>query len=127
MNDDPEHLVATFSVADRFGTEGIVGAAWLHRSPDRWQVLNLVLSCRVLGRGIELAIASWLARTAREAGAGTLAGTFVPSGHNGVAAEFWTAAGFVAGGDGTVFTLDLHDFADPAPAWVTIEEKMPDA
>lgn len=116
---DPDHLVASFSVADRFGDEGIVGAAWVARGADVWTVENLVLSCRVLGRGVELAIADWLARQARRAGATTLQGRFVPSKKNDVAAGFWGKAGFTDRGDGA-FTLDLGDGADRTPSWITV-------
>jgi len=116
---DPGHLVASFAVADRFGDEGIVGAVWVDTGADVWRVENLVLSCRVLGRGVELAIADWLARRARQAGATTLEGRFVPSKKNSVAAEFWGKAGFTNTGDG-VFTLDLGDADDRTPAWITV-------
>ena len=53
----------------------------------------MVLSCRVLGRGIELAAVDWLARRARAAGATTLQGSYVASSKNGVAAGFWARPG----------------------------------
>lgn len=129
MSEDEDYVVASFAVADRFGTEGIVGAVWVRREPGRWRVLNLVLSCRVLGRGIELAIASWLARTARQDGADVLAGDFVPSARNELAAGYWTSAGFtrVDGADDGEYVLALDNFTDPGPEWVAIEEAMADA
>lgn len=119
---DEDHLVASFSVTDRFGDEGIVGAAWVHCGPARWQVLNLVLSCRVLGRGLELAAVDWLARQARAAGATELAGRFVRSRRNGVAADVWTRAGFTPAGD-DAYTLDLTADLPAPPAWVTAPER----
>ncbi|MFI1304803.1 HAD-IIIC family phosphatase [Streptomyces sioyaensis] len=122
MSTDPAHLVAAFSVRDRFGDEGITGAAWVERGADTWRVANMVLSCRVLGRGVELAIAGWLADRARTAGAATLQGRFVPSGRNGVAGEFWAKAGFTpTEGDG-VFELDLTTGDGPTPAWINVVE-----
>ncbi|MFD1146675.1 HAD-IIIC family phosphatase [Saccharothrix hoggarensis] len=118
---DPGRLVATFAVADRFGDEGVIGAAWVECGDDVWRVENLVLSCRVLGRGVELAIAAWLARQAREAGATTLEGRFVPSKKNGVASGFWSKAGFTDAGDGA-FTLALTGDAVSTPAWIKVLE-----
>ncbi|MBV9823132.1 MAG: HAD-IIIC family phosphatase, partial [Actinobacteria bacterium] len=119
MASDPGHLVASLSVSDRFGDEGVVGALWVECGADTWRVLNMVLSCRVLSRGIELAAVDWLARRASDAGATTLQGSFVPSAKNGAAAGFWKRAGFApADSDGT-FTLDLRDGWDPAPSWIT--------
>jgi FkbH-like protein len=117
---DPGYLVASFRVADRFGDEGIVGAAWIEREPDVWRVTNLVLSCRVLGRGVELAIASWIVGQARAAGAGQVEGRFVPSNRNGVAADFWRQAGFTAEADPGIFTRAVTDAACPAPEWITL-------
>ncbi|GAA2561163.1 HAD-IIIC family phosphatase [Winogradskya consettensis] len=123
MSTSADHLVATFEVSDRFGDEGVVGAAWVHRDGDRWRVLNLVLSCRVLGRGIDLAIAGWLARQARAAGATRLEASYVASKKNGVAAGFWTTAGFAAGAEPGSFVLDLTTEPGDLPGWITLRER----
>jgi FkbH-like protein len=123
MMNDPDHFVASFSVIDRFGAEGVVGAAWLECEPQQWRVLNLVLSCRVLSRGVELAVAGWLARRARQAGARALLGRYVPTGRNAVAADFWTRAGFAATKDARLFLLDLADSADPTPDWIALRDE----
>jgi FkbH-like protein len=122
LSTSPGHLVATVSVSDRFGPEGVVGALWAERGQSSWRVLNLVLSCRVLGRGIETAIAAWLAGSAAESGAETLVGRYVPSKRNGVAAGFWTEAGFEDAGDGE-FVLDLSKATVDVPAWITMIER----
>lgn len=123
MSATPEHLVASFSVSDRFGDEGIVGALWVQRQDQIWRVLNMVLSCRVLGRGIELAALDWLARQAWEAGAVALEGRFVSSQKNSVAAGFWQRAGFTPADEEGVFTLDLSGSLDVAPTWITLKRK----
>ena len=119
MAADPRHLVASLTVADRFGDEGVVGALWVDCGEQAWRVLNMVLSCRVLSRGIELAAIDWLAHRASQAGATTLQGSFVASGKNGSAAGFWERAGFRPAAEDGTFTLDLRDGWDPAPSWIT--------
>ncbi|MFH8344269.1 HAD-IIIC family phosphatase [Streptomyces sp. NPDC018045] len=119
MLTDPACLVASVSVRDRFGDEGMVGAAWVARDADAWHVRNLVLSCRVLGRGVEFAVAGWLARQAREAAVPRLTGAFVPSAKNAVAAAFWEKAGFVPAGEGR-FEFAPADMPDPTPSWVDV-------
>ncbi|MEO6503339.1 MAG: HAD-IIIC family phosphatase [Jatrophihabitantaceae bacterium] len=119
MAADPSHLVASLTVSDRFGDEGVVGALWVDCGEQTWQVLNMVLSCRVLSRGIELAAIDWLAHRANEAGARTLQGSFVASSKNGSAAGFWERAGFRPAPEDGVFTLDLRDGWNPAPNWIT--------
>jgi FkbH-like protein len=62
---DPEWLVATVRLADRFGDYGLVGAAFVDRST--WTVNSLTVSCRVAGRGVLEALVAWLAAEARPA------------------------------------------------------------
>lgn len=119
MLTDPTRLVSVVSVSDRFGDEGIVGAVWVERSADTWHVLNLVLSCRVLGRGVEFAVAGWLAGQAERAGATSLTGAFVPSPKNSVAAGFWEKAGFEARDDG-LFAFTPGRDPDPTPSWIPL-------
>lgn len=123
MSADPQHLVVSLTVSDRFGDEGVVGALWVRRDELTWQVLNMVLSCRVLGRGIELAAIDWLAHEAREAGAVVLQGSFVASAKNGSVAGFWERAGFRPAAEDGVFTLDLSAGWNPAPSWITQPER----
>ncbi|MEF9904745.1 HAD-IIIC family phosphatase [Streptomyces sp. P9-A2] len=130
MSEDAGHLVLSVSVTDRFGDEGVVGALWVQRTPDVWRVLNFVLSCRVLSRGVERAAVAHLAGQAVKAGVGTLEGRFRRSDRNGVAADFWTGAGFTpvpaassgetAADDTRFFTLDAAGAARTAPEWIAL-------
>jgi FkbH-like protein len=122
MSTDPEHLVVSFAVSDRFGDEGIVGAVWIERRGQVWWVLNLVLSCRVFGRGVEFAMADWIVRHARESGAAALAGRYVPGKRNGVANGFWEKAGFTPAGEDGVFTVVPAAAPTCLPTWITYGE-----
>jgi FkbH-like protein len=122
LNDNGDYLVGSISVADRFGDEGIVGGLWVQLGRRSWTVLNMVLSCRVLGRGIELGVVGWLARRARSAGVTALNGRYVPSGRNRVSAGFWEKAGFTSTADGE-FTLDLEKSTVDVPEWITLRER----
>jgi len=51
-------------VADRFGDYGLVGVAMYTTDVDRYKVDTLLLSCRVLGRGVEHALVSLLGQRA---------------------------------------------------------------
>lgn len=123
MSADPEHLVVSLSVHDRFGDEGVVGALWVERREPTWRVLNFVLSCRVLGRGIELAALDWVCAQAAAAGASAVEGRFVSSPKNSAAADFWSRAGFAATDSDGVYHLNLQDRRDPAPAWISVRER----
>jgi len=117
---DPGHLVLSCAVSDRFGDEGVVGAAWVRCDGDTWHVLNLLLSCRVLGRGVELAMVTWLARQARKSGALRLRGSFVPTARNGAATGFWESAGFTPFDGSYVFDLNRGEVL---PRWIQLTER----
>jgi FkbH-like protein len=126
MAADPDHLVISFAVTDSFGPEGVVGAAWVECGHRAWQVLNFVMSCRVLGRGVEQAVVAWLARRARDAGASVLEGRFVRSARNGVAESLWPKAGFalVSDDDGDkLFELALDSAGNLLPDWINLEDE----
>ncbi|MFE5816149.1 HAD-IIIC family phosphatase [Streptomyces sp. NPDC056479] len=128
MSEEAGHLVLSVSVTDRFGDEGIVGALWVERTPEAWRVLNLVLSCRVLSRGVERAALGWLAGEAARAGAPTVEGHYRRSDRNGVAADFWTGAGFTRADspqepDTEVFTRDAATAREIAPEWIALNER----
>ena len=55
-------------VADRFGDYGLVGVLLYESAADRYRVDTLLLSCRVLGRGVEHALVAWLGARALEEG-----------------------------------------------------------
>lgn len=58
----------TIQVADRFGDYGLVGAVIYEAQADRYKVDTFLLSCRVLGRGVEHAVVACLAQNARSEG-----------------------------------------------------------
>lgn len=55
-------------VRDRFGDYGLVGALVFRREPPSIDVTTFVMSCRVLGRGVETRIVNELARVAQHEG-----------------------------------------------------------
>jgi FkbH-like protein len=122
LSNDPDHLVASFAVSDRFGDEGIIGAAWVECRGQVWWVRNMVLSCRVFGRGVEFAMVDWIMRRARDAGAAALAGSYVPSKRNAVADGFWEKAGFTPSGSDGVFTVVPAAAPTCLPTWITYRE-----
>jgi predicted enzyme involved in methoxymalonyl-ACP biosynthesis len=72
-----------------------VGAAFaVAEGVDEWRIDNLVLSCRILGRRVETALLSALARRVQESGADRLVGEYLPTLKNTVAAEFFVRNGF---------------------------------
>jgi len=64
----PGHEVWTATVRDRFGDYGQVGGLVLRHDGATLEVINWMLSCRVLGRGVEQRLVQWLADRCEQLG-----------------------------------------------------------
>lgn len=95
-SDDPDRLVLTVRCADRFGDHGLVGAVFCTREAGEVHVRNLVMSCRVLGRGVETAVLASVIGRARSAGATRVVGWYRPSPRNGGVADLYPRHAFTA-------------------------------
>jgi FkbH-like protein len=78
------------SVADKFGDSGITGCLIL----DGFEIDTLLLSCRVLGKGIENAFVKAVMSILRKEGLQTLAARYVPTLKNGQTKDFYESLGF---------------------------------
>lgn len=78
----------TVYVKDRFGDYGIVGFFVLHDALDEMVLESFLLSCRVLGRGIEYKILDWIGKKLQSEGKRKLKLVFINSNKNVPAKEF---------------------------------------
>ncbi len=109
----------TLAVSDRFGDSGITGLAILRLAEEEAEIDTFLMSCRILGRGLEDALLAFLAERAHARGARLLVGRFVPTAKNAQAADFYPAREFQrASGDPFRFDLDLGVARPPSPAHV---------
>ena len=73
----PDWLLVSTSVRDRFGDNGIVGLMMARFRSGALDIETFLLSCRVIGRGIETAMLAYLCEQAARRGAGTIQGRIV--------------------------------------------------
>ncbi|WP_042367750.1 HAD-IIIC family phosphatase [Streptacidiphilus neutrinimicus] len=99
MTEDPGRLVLTVRSSDRFGDDGVVGALFARREADALRVENLLLSCRVLGRGIERAVAAAVLDHAKAEGLAEVTARYRATPRNHRVADFWPSVGFAALGE----------------------------
>jgi FkbH-like protein len=92
---DPAWHLFALSVTDRFGEYGLTGVVFCVESQEEWEIDTLVLSCRVLGRGVETALAAVLLARAKERGKHFLRGRFIPTAKNDLAKSYYPDHGFV--------------------------------
>ena len=86
-------------LADRFGDHGLVGVAIAQAEAGAARIDTFLLSCRVLGRGAEVALLADLALR-MSARAEVLIGEFLPTAKNAQVAEFYPRHGFALVGEG---------------------------
>jgi FkbH-like protein len=82
------HDVFGVHVSDRFGQYGLVGALIAKRRPDVLEVDTFLLSCRVLGRGVEHGMAAHLGQLAQSAALATVRLPLVKTAKNEPALAF---------------------------------------
>jgi hypothetical protein len=81
------------NVSDRFGDYGLVGLLLCHATSDRYVVDTFLLSCRVLGRGVEHQILADLGRRALELGKPRVDVIYRPTDKNQPAWDFIKSVG----------------------------------
>lgn len=118
-SEEEGHHVFVFRVEDRFDDYGLTGIASLAASGRRGEIADFVLSCRVMGRGIEQAMLHTLVACGRSVGLQDLIATLVPTERNAPCARFFDEnSAFVPDGSGYCWSLDEPY---PAPAHIEIE------
>jgi FkbH-like protein len=99
---DPAWRLYALDVTDRFGDYGTTGLVFAHRTDDvTWELDTVLLSCRVLGRGVESALVRVVTGDLIESGARRLTGRLIPTKKNAPVRDFLPRHGFVpTTGDG---------------------------
>lgn len=120
---DESWFVAVARLSDRFGDHGLIGGALVHREPGAWRLRLLMVSCRVAGRDVPIALLRWLSGRAAADGASRLLVDVRPSRANLELRVLLRRAGFTA--DTTnpdTVTLTRHTDPPPPPVpWLTVE------
>jgi FkbH-like protein len=109
---------------DIFGDNGMIAVVvCLPAGEDAWEIDTWLMSCRVLGRGVERAMLREIVHHARARGVGRLIGRYVPSARNGMVAEHYAKLGFrhVAGEPPGATTWEFDTANDTAPPPMTVE------
>ncbi|MEX0656177.1 MAG: HAD-IIIC family phosphatase [Nitrosopumilaceae archaeon] len=103
--EDNNWFVGCAQVEDKFGDNGITGVFIVKKENKNWFLDTLLLSCRVMGRGIEEGILSYILQKAKEEDASTLKGKFIPTKKNKPSENFLKNYGFKKEGDYWIFSL----------------------
>ncbi|RDE06296.1 HAD-IIIC family phosphatase [Sphingomonas aracearum] len=102
----PGALALAVRLRDAFGDSGLVSVVIARPDAalpaDAWLIDTWLMSCRVLGRGVERAVLGVLLEAAKKRNVSMLTGMFRPSGRNHMVEQHYASLGFTAcaGGDG---------------------------
>ncbi len=120
---DAQWRICALSAADRFGDYGLVGVAITSRSGDVCEIDSFLLSCRIIGRSVESAFLSYLARQAASEGMRWLRGWYLPTRKNAPCKDFYQKHGFkmISQSDGQM--LFEYDLSKELiwPQWVKLQ------
>jgi FkbH-like protein len=104
--DAPDWAVFSVASRDRFGDNGIIGVLILQFESDECRIDTFLLSCRVIGRGIEQLMVAFVADLCRKRGVRSLVGEFIPTPKNQPAAGVYERIGFRPS-TGTLLRMEL--------------------
>jgi FkbH-like protein len=121
----PDVLLQAFRLRDRCGDNGLVGL-WIARAHlhGDWEIDTWLMSCRVIGRGLEDLMFNALVEMIRARGGRRLRGIYRATPKNGLVAGLLPRLGFAlesgqAGAEEQLYVLDLEGVA-PRPHFIRL-------
>lgn len=116
--------VLSCHVSDRFGDHGLTGVVIVESDGVRAEILNMLLSCRILGRGIETAVIATLTNWLFDKGHSQVVARRISSVKNGQTESFLTSSGFVqidADEGSSKWSLSATGNLPVVPDWITVK------
>lgn len=108
----PDHTLVLASMTDKFGDLGIVATAIL-TFDNKATIDSFLMTCRIIGKGVETAVLANLSKLALERGYRELYGAFVSTNKNQPGRDLYERHGFERRGrEGDVEIFVLSDLAD---------------
>jgi FkbH-like protein len=91
---DPAAVTRTVRLRDRFADHGLISVFFGHVEEDALFVDAWLMSCRVLGRGVERLLFNELLAAARERGLAEIVGEYKPTDRNALVRDHYAGLGF---------------------------------
>jgi FkbH-like protein len=115
---DPEYLVLTADLSDRFGDSGTIAVVQIRKGDRAWTIENFLMSCRVLGRTVEETLLNYIFERAAADRLPAIEARYVETKKNSPFAQFYSSHGFAKATGGN-FTKQVRDHK-PAPSFIEI-------
>jgi len=94
MLSDPSWLVYFAELEDKFDRAGIIAVVLVKVDEAIAEIDTFLMSCRVIGRGVERALLSKVFEDVKALGVANLTGEYIPTAKNSLAAGFYEELGF---------------------------------
>jgi FkbH-like protein len=102
-----DKIIECVQVIDKFGDNGITGTYIVEKkNDDEWMIDTFLLSCRIMGRGVEEIMMNQIIENARLSGIKRIKGEFIPTSKNKPAENFYKKSGFKKENEFWVFNTD---------------------
>lgn len=121
LSRSPRHRLLISQLEDRHGTYGKIGLTLIEQDPEVWTIKLLLMSCRVMSKGVGMVMIHHLARQAQAAGV-KLRAEFVSTDRNRQMLITYKFAGFKeVDRNGEVMIMENNYSAiQPTPPYVTL-------
>jgi FkbH-like protein len=93
LRQSDDHLLLAARLDDKFGTYGTIGLALVEKGQTAWLVKLLLMSCRVMSRGVGTILMSYILSKAKQSHA-LLRAHFIPNGRNRMMYVTYKLGGF---------------------------------
>ena len=95
FSQDKDKIVECAQIQDKFGDNGITCVYIINKdNKQQWTIDTFLLSCRVIGRGVEVGILYQIIEKARKEGVSKVRGEYIKTKKNKPAENFFPSFGF---------------------------------
>ena len=121
------YLMYGIRVKDKFGDNGLTGLIIIKPNSNTADIDSLLLSCRILGKGIEIEFVKYIISKLKDTGIQCLSATYIKTLKNVQVVDFYDKLGFTIREGSTeenkIYTLNLKDFEYTRSSIYKIEEQ----
>jgi FkbH-like protein len=121
--EDPDTAVYSLVVSDKFGDAGLTGVAVVRYAGSTAHVDAFLMSCRVIGRGVETSIWRHIAAQAAQDGCTHLEAQYQPTAKNAQVADFYDRLSLPLINEVSGvrrYGIALDRFAPPLSPWIEV-------
>jgi FkbH-like protein len=115
----PQYRTLAIELADKCGDYGLISVIVLERQADSYFINTWLMSCRVLGRGVESIALNGIVAAARADRVIRIIGEYLPTAKNGMVKDHFLRLGFTPLGKGNRWAMDVPSFVD-RQAFITV-------